>query len=104
MFWCQSDVRPREQATAFHVAVLLMVSLVVPAVAGADVNILTNRYDPQRTGANLLETTLTTRNVNPQRFGRLYSLPVDGAVYAQPLYVSGVTIAGVRHNVLYVAT
>jgi uncharacterized protein (TIGR03437 family) len=31
-------------------------------------------------------------------------LPVDGQVYAQPLYVSGLTIGGVTHNVLFVAT
>src|SRR6185503_9051058 len=43
-------------------------------------------------------------NVNASRFGRLYSLPVDGAVYAQPLYVSGVTVAGAVRDVLYVAT
>jgi hypothetical protein len=34
----------------------------------------------------------------------LYSYPVDGAVYAQPLYVAGVTIKGAARNVLYVAT
>jgi hypothetical protein len=34
-----------------------------------------------------------------------WSLPVDGQVYAQPLYVSSVVIAnGTRHNVLIVAT
>jgi hypothetical protein len=35
--------------------------------------ILTHRYDPARTGANTSETTLTTANVNVDRFGRLYS-------------------------------
>jgi hypothetical protein len=65
---------------------------------------LTNRYDQQRTGANLVETILTVANVNSSRFGKLYSYPVDGAVYAQPLYVSGLTVNGTVHNVLYVAT
>ena len=76
----------------------------LPLSADAQVNILTNRYDPQRTGANLAETILTAGNVNAAGFGKLYSYPVDGAVYAQPLYVSGVTIDGVVRNVLYVAT
>jgi hypothetical protein len=76
----------------------------LPASVAAQVNILTNRYDPQRTGANLAETVLTAGNVTAARFGKLYSYPVDGAVYAQPLYVSGVTIDGVARNVLYVAT
>ncbi len=29
---------------------------------------------------------------------------MDGQVYAQPLYVSGVAIGGVNYNVVYVAT
>ena len=75
-----------------------------PVPVLAQVNILTNRYDPQRTGANLSETILTAGNVSAAGFGKLYSYPVDGAVYAQPLYVAGVTIDGVARNVLYVAT
>jgi hypothetical protein len=68
------------------------------------VNVLTNRYDAARTGANLSETKLTVANVNVSQFGKLYSYPVDGSVYAQPLYVSGVLINGTPRNVLYVAT
>jgi hypothetical protein len=75
-----------------------------PISLRAQVNVLTNRYDPQRTGANLSEKTLTTANVNPDWFGKLYSYPVDGSVYAQPLYVSGIVINGLARNVLYVAT
>ena len=78
--------------------------LLLPLVLQAQINVLTNRYDPARTGANLAETTLTTANVDATRFGKLYSYPVDGGIYAQPLYVAGVAINGTRHNVLYVAT
>src|SRR5262245_42775905 len=78
--------------------------MLIPAMLHAQINVLENRYDGQRTGANLSETTLTAANVNVNRFGKLYSYPVDGAVYAQPLYVSGVTIQGIVRNVLYVAT
>lgn len=81
-----------------------LAALTVPIALQAQISITTNRYDPQRTGANLSETTLTTSNVNPTQFGKLYSYPVDGAVYAQPLYVPGVTVNGSRRNVLYVAT
>src|SRR3954471_10415122 len=73
-------------------------------VLHGQLNVLTNRYDAPRTGANLTETKLTTANVNVARFAKLYSLPVDGGVYAQPLYVKGVTIGGSVRNVLYVAT
>jgi hypothetical protein len=82
------------------VAALLLIS----SSASAQVDILTNRYDQARTGANLSETALTTANVNVNQFGKLYSYPVDGSVYAQPLYVRGVTINGTPRNVLYVAT
>jgi hypothetical protein len=70
----------------------------------AQISISTNRYDGARTGANLSETKLTTSNVNVNNFGKLYTYPVDGSVYAQPLYIPGVTIGGVTRNVLYVAT
>ena len=76
----------------------------VPAALLAQGDVLANRYDDARSGAYLNETMLTTANVNVDKFGKLYSYPVDGAVYAQPLYVSGVTINGTRRNVLYVAT
>jgi hypothetical protein len=78
--------------------------LLLTSPVHAQVNVLTNRYDGARTGANLSETTLTVANVNPSQFGKLYSYPVDGSVYAQPLYASGVVINGTPRNVLYVAT
>ena len=54
---------------------------------------------------NPFETTLTPANVNSTTFGKLFSYPVDGYIYAQPLYVPSVSIPliGVR-NVVYVAT
>jgi hypothetical protein len=76
----------------------------VPTALHAQIDVLTNRYDGARSGANLAETTLTPANVNVNQFGKLYSYPVDGAVYAQPLYVTGVTINGAVRNVLYIAT
>ncbi|MGI8960521.1 MAG: hypothetical protein ACR2IV_12300 [Bryobacteraceae bacterium] len=64
-----------------------------------------NRYDRFPTGANTQETSLNSTNVNAANFGKLYSYYVDGAVYAQPLYVPAVRIPGQStHNVLYVAT
>src|SRR5438552_2328177 len=70
-------------------------------LSGAD--LLRYHNDPYLSGANLDETTLTASNVNPTDFGLLFSHPVDGYVYAEPLYKSGVTIGGVAHNVAYVA-
>src|SRR5579872_3966949 len=76
--------------------------LILPGRAQTDV--LMNRYDVQRTGANLKETILDATNVNAQHFGKLWSWPVSGQVYAQPLYVSNVPIPGVgTKNVVYIA-
>ncbi len=67
--------------------------------------VITSQYDNARTGANLHETRLTPQNVNVQQLGKIFTLHVDGEVYAQPLFVSGVEIPGKgRHDVLFVAT
>jgi len=66
--------------------------------------VATYHNDNSRTGQNTQETTLTPVNVNSTQFGKLFTVAVDGFVYAQPLYLSNVTIAGATHNVLYVAT
>lgn len=67
--------------------------------------VFTYRYDNTGMGQDRFETKLTARNVNPTTFGKLFASPVDGYVYAQPLYVPGVQIRGKgTHNVLYAAT
>jgi|SRR6516225_597851 len=67
--------------------------------------VLTSQYDNQRTGATLSEKTLTPQNVNVRQFGKLGAYKVDGAVYAQPLYLPSVDVPGKgQHNVLLVAT
>jgi hypothetical protein len=57
-----------------------------------------------RDGANTREFALTTSNVNTTTFGKLFSCAVDGAIYAQPLWVPQLTINGAKHNVVIVAT
>jgi hypothetical protein len=72
--------------------------------AGA-VDVLTLRYDNTRLGVNARESVLTPANVNSLLFGKLFSQEVDGAVYAQPLLLSGVSVAGRGiHDVVFVAT
>jgi hypothetical protein len=72
--------------------------------AGAQ-SVTTSQYDNARSGANRLETILTPRNVNVRHFGKIFTLKVDGDVYAQPLFLAGLEIPGKgRHDVLFVAT
>ena len=71
---------------------------------GGTVSVLTYHNDDVRDGVNQDETILNLSNVNPQQFGKLAALAVDGQIYAQPLYLPNLTINGVQHNVVFVAT
>ena len=72
---------------------------------GTAAQVTTSQYDNMRTGATLNERTLTHQNVNAHQFGKLGAFKVDGAVYAQPLFLPGVEIPGKgKHDVLFVAT
>ncbi len=74
------------------------------AAVAAQVNVLTQHNDNARTGANLNESILMPSNITVGQFGMLFKKTVDDQVYAQPLYVSNVSIASGIHNVVYVAT
>jgi outer membrane protein assembly factor BamB len=67
--------------------------------------VLTYHYNNALTGANLHETILTPSNVNAADFGKLFTVSLDGDVYAQPLYVPRVAVPleGV-HDIVYAAT
>jgi uncharacterized protein YjdB len=76
----------------------------VTVAAGTGVDIPTWHADTNRSGLNANETSLTTANVAPMSFGRLFSYAVDGYVYGEPLLMSNITVNGAAHNVIYVAT
>jgi Bacterial Ig-like domain (group 3) len=83
------------------VLLLFVASLSAPA----QVNVTTYHNDIARTGQNTQETVLTPANVNSTQFGKLFTVAVQGYVYAQPLYLANVqNIAGGTHNVLFIAT
>jgi len=66
--------------------------------------VLTYHNNLSRDGTNIHEFALTTSNVNTATFGKLFSCQADGAIYAQPLWVPNLTVAGASHNVIIVAT
>jgi hypothetical protein len=67
--------------------------------------VYTQHNDIGRTGVYTDETILTPDNVNMAKFGKQFALPVDGYIYAQPLYVPNLSIPGKGvHNVVYIAT
>ena len=89
----------------YTAALLRLAGLAVIAISCIQSQVLTAQYDNARTGAILTETKLTPANVNSRQFGKVFSLQVDGDVYAQPLYLPRVEIPGKgSHNVLFIAT
>jgi|CZKH01.1.fsa_nt_gi hypothetical protein len=81
------------------------VNAVLTVINGSPGAVLTYHNDDARDGAFIQETTLTPANVNQAQFGKLLSYPVDGQIYAQPLYLPQVSIPGSGlHDVVYVAT
>src|SRR5258708_6892395 len=103
-------MKPSLKARSFNGAqkvfrrVVFLSCLLVISSASAQVNVLTQHNDNNRSGDNLQETILNTSNVNQTNFGKLFSYAVDDQIYGQPLYAANVAIAGGTHNVVYVAT
>ena len=86
-------------------SLLFAISPLLFAQIPTPVPVTTWRYDLSHAGQNTRETALNPSNVNPNSFGKLFTLPVDSTVYAQPLYVPGLKMSdGLVHNVLFVAT
>ncbi|MGA2697583.1 MAG: hypothetical protein ABSE92_16080 [Terriglobales bacterium] len=92
--------------TSFRIFVLSCTVVALAAVGGAQVNVTTWHYDVGRTGQNNAETTLTTTLVsNPQTFGKICGLTLDGKVFAQTLVVSNVPWqGGAAKTIAYVVT
>lgn len=66
---------------------------------------LTWRNDNARSGVNSQEMLLSPATVNSSSFGKLFSCPIDGQAYAQPLYVPSLVMSdGKTHNVIFVPT
>ena len=83
---------------------ILALLLAASGVASAT-DVLTHHNNLARTGAVLDEKLLSPATLKDQAFGRLFSVVVDGQIYAQPLVVTGLAIPGKgTRNVVFVAT
>ncbi|MGA8058559.1 MAG: hypothetical protein WB999_09965, partial [Candidatus Binataceae bacterium] len=111
----KQQIRWRLVALALRSATLQQALIVCCLIAGAapaaatptpaPVNVLTFHNDNMRSGLNPHETNLSPSNVKVRTFGKLFSYPVDGYLYAEPLYVSQLAIPGQgTHNVVYAAS
>lgn len=86
-------------------------SVVAPSATGSATvwitdypGMFTYHADRFRSGVNLQEFALTKSTIKSSTFGKVFKRVVDGQIYAQPLYVANLTIAGAKHNVVFVAT
>jgi outer membrane protein assembly factor BamB len=66
--------------------------------------VLTFRNDTFRTGAQLLERQLDVAKVRARGMVVKFTNDILGELNAQPLYVPGLTVNGVRRDVVFVAT
>lgn len=66
--------------------------------------VLTGRGDLTRLGLDDTEPSLRPNALTSGHFGKRVAYPVDGKVYAQPLYAPRIEISGAVHNVVVVAT
>ena len=90
---------------AVAILVLTLLGVAADPASGPGVDVLTNRYDIARSGANLQEKTLRVGNISAEQFGKIFEREVDGDTFAQPLIKTGVLIPNVgMRDVVYVAT
>jgi outer membrane protein assembly factor BamB len=78
--------------------------IVPPPVPAVGTDVTTYKNDLGRTGQNSTETVLMPANVVKATFGLLRTLPVDGLVDAQPLYLSQLKLGAGSTNTVFVAT
>ena len=83
---------------ATWLASVLLCALLAAHASGA---VITNSGDDLRTGWYPNETAITPQLVGGGTFGRLWSTPVEGQVYAQPLLANGTLLVATENNAVY---
>ena len=102
----KSGASPRLNiALSLLIAATTTLTLTRCSSASEGVSVTTYHYDNMRSGVQAKETILTPSNVLSGSFGKLFTLTVDGQVYAQPLIVAKLQMSdGISHDVLFIAT
>ena len=83
---------------------LAVACMLTCAALNAQVSVTTKHNGLYRTGWYNRETSLAPAKINVRQFGKIFSLPVDDNVFAQPLILSNLNIGGGIHNVVFIAT
>lgn len=74
-----------------------------PANPNGPTDVITQRNNNHRTGT-VVQRGMNQASVSDGRFGLVASLPVDGAVLAQPLFMETVPLSNGRRSVIFIAT
>ena len=80
------------------IVILSLAVAIASTQASAQVDVLTQHNDNQRSGLNIHETVLNHQSVKAN-FGKLWTLFSDSKIMAQPLYVSNLKSRIVRPDV-----
>ena len=97
-----TNVERMGRTTRTFLPALLLIAI---ASSGVAQDVTTWHNNNARTGVQQEEKVLTPANVGAASFGKVFSLLVNGDIYAQSLYVSQQKMLDGRlHNVLVVAT
>lgn len=73
-------------------------------IAHTQVSVVTQHNNNLRTGWNNKETSLNTKNVNVNQFGKIFTVTTDDQIYAQPLVATKINIESKVQNILIIAT
>ena len=99
---CAAALSPATKALRrLALPLLLLATIALSSGASAFAEGVTNSGDDLRDGWYPEQTSLTPQLVTGGTFGQLWSTPVEGSVYAQPLLANGTLLVATENNKVY---